>query len=285
PPFRDGHKPTSKPKASDYEPHVYSLILRACHQYEALIATENAFPDLETQDAWATRVWTIVCTGANMFYKLTNRIKTIITGRGSHARGDLRDKIRPYIAENYGFSDEGTERAKVQNLARYNYLLDRDAIKPEPVFAFKDVEARTEFAHNRAIRNAIKATWFADPTGPGIIYAAQFSPIREETLALIFTTIEFCLDQWSDGTCNKNLALTQKAYESKYIAHLKIIRLWSQSGPEASKIVRQRMYDRARRACGAAPMTRPSIGLSDDTQARLRAELEAMAAEPGSDNE
>ena len=60
-----------------------------------------------------------------------------ITGRDSHARGSLRDKIRPHITATYGFLTDGSERSKVKNKERYNYLLDRDAAEPEPVFHYK----------------------------------------------------------------------------------------------------------------------------------------------------
>ncbi len=58
----------------------------------------------------------------------------------------------------------------------------------------QDVELRRRFAHNRIITTVIKEQWFADAGGPGVKYAAQFSPIREVTLALIFTTVRLTSD-------------------------------------------------------------------------------------------
>ncbi|KAI0357793.1 hypothetical protein OH77DRAFT_1519137 [Trametes cingulata] len=283
PPFLHGRTPTGKPKAGDYEAHVNKMIVCACHQYEVLIATEAPFPDLGTQDEWATRVWTDTCQRTQVFYKLTERVEKIITGRDSHARGGLRDKIRPHIAATYGFVMDGSERAKGTNRERYKFLLDRDAAEPEPVFHYKDIEARSGFAHNALILRALQEHWFADGTSPGIKYATQFSPIREVTLALIFTTIEFCLDQWADRTYNKYHAFMEKVYRSQYDMHLRHIRDWCSTDLDASRIVRQRLHDRARRASGAAPIVAPRTGLSDSSKERLRAELAAQAAACDSD--
>ncbi|KAI0661392.1 hypothetical protein C8Q70DRAFT_1052472 [Cubamyces menziesii] len=266
PPFLRGQAPTGKPKAGDFEPHVSRMIVHACHLYEVLIATEDPFPDLALQDAWATRVWTDICNSVQVFYKLTDRVEKIITGRDSHARGSLRDKIRPHITATYGFLTDGSERSKVKNKERYNYLLDRDTAEPEPVFHYKDVESRTLFGHNALVRQALQEQWFADASSPGIKYMTHFSPI------------EYCLDQWAEGAYNKNTAFSEKVYKSCYDRHLKQVRDWCAVDVNASRVVRQRLYDRARRASGAAPVAAPRTGLSDSSKDRLRAELVAQAA-------
>ncbi|KAH9851670.1 hypothetical protein C2E23DRAFT_886226 [Lenzites betulinus] len=283
PPFLNGHAPSGKPKAGDYENHVNKLIVLACHRYEVLIATDTPFPDTEKQNIWAARAWAEACAGAQVAYRCTDRISKIITGRGSHARGTLRDKIRPLVATTYGLFTDGTERAKAKNIARYAYLLDRDSAKPEPVFHYKDVDTAAGFAHNSIVLSAIKAEWFAEPTGPGVKYMAEFAPIREVTLALIFTAIEFCLDQWADGSF-KQTAFSEKVYGPKYDAHLKQVQDWSAGDLNASRIVRQRMYDRARRASGAAPPAAPAAGLAAASRDRLRLELAAQAAADDEDD-
>ncbi|KAH9893249.1 hypothetical protein C8Q73DRAFT_524943 [Cubamyces lactineus] len=265
PPFLRGQVPSGKPKAGDYEPHVSKMIVHACHQYEVLLATEDPFPDLGLRDAWATRVWTDVCSSVQVFYKLTDRIEKIIIRRDSHARGTLRDKIRPHIIATYGFLTDGSERSKVKNIERYNRLLDRDAIEPEPVFHYKNVETRTHFGHNALVRRALQEQWFADPTGPGVKYLSQFSP-------------------WADGTYSKNLAFSEKAYKACYDRHLKQVHDWSATDADASRTVRQRLYDRARRVSGAGPVAAPQVGLSESSKDRLRAELVAQAMAEDSDS-
>ncbi|CDO72063.1 hypothetical protein BN946_scf184962.g6 [Trametes cinnabarina] len=119
PPFFNGSAPTGKPKASDYESHINKMIVLACHRYDVFITTENPFPEAKTQDAWAVRAWAEICASAQLHHTLTDRIRMMLTGRGSHARGTLRNKTRPLIATAYGFATDGSERAKLKNLERY----------------------------------------------------------------------------------------------------------------------------------------------------------------------
>ena len=50
---------TKAPTLSDFNSRtVRELLLRACHEYEALIATADAFPDTATCTKWAMACWT-----------------------------------------------------------------------------------------------------------------------------------------------------------------------------------------------------------------------------------
>ncbi|OJT07291.1 hypothetical protein TRAPUB_1859, partial [Trametes pubescens] len=214
-PFKNAKVPTGKPKASDYEPRVAKLINHACHQFEVLLATDQPFPEPGVSVQWATRVWTDVCQAVQINYTFSDRIEKVITARASHARGVLRDKLRPLVAQTYGFVSDGTERAKAKNIALYTSLLDRDAqLDAEPCFHYKNVETKQGFAQNKLITTAIKAQWFADVGAPGVKYSSQFSPLCEVTIVFIFTTIEFCLDQWASGHYDKNLTYSDKVYRA-----------------------------------------------------------------------
>ncbi|KAI0632831.1 hypothetical protein C8Q77DRAFT_1262809 [Trametes polyzona] len=271
-PFLHGNKPRGKPKAGDYEPHVAKMINAACHQFDILVFTEQAFPDTGTSIMWAARVWEDVCRAAQTPYKIDDRIEKIVTARASHARGSLRDKLRPLLAPTYGFKT-GEDDAQEKNIEKYNFLLDRNADDPDPRFHYEDVDTRSRFARNSIITTAIQLMWFADASAPGIKYAGQFSPIRDVTLAILFTTIEFCLDQWATGHFDKHLTYTDKAYRPRYEVYLTQIRDWCKLNDVATKLVRQRLYDRARRSSGAPPEVRANTGLSEAARERLRAEL------------
>ncbi|KAJ2971088.1 hypothetical protein NUW54_g12584 [Trametes sanguinea] len=261
------------------------MVMYACHQFEILIATEDPFPSPNTARVWAARVWADASCSTPTRYRLCSRIEKLITDRSSHARGALRDRIRPLIASTYGFTPDGSARAKQQNTAKYVYLLDRDAHAPDARFHYADVEKRQGFAHNPVILSTIKEFWFATPDAAGIKYAAQFSPVREVTLALLMTTIEYCLDQWATGLWDKNLTFSNKVYRPKYEQHLCHVREWGSLDPASSQLVRQRMYDRARRASGAAPETLPPAGLSEAARDRLRLDLASQAAGEDADQE
>ncbi|KAI9070348.1 hypothetical protein FKP32DRAFT_1537497, partial [Trametes sanguinea] len=278
-PFRNGQEPRGKPKAGDYEEHIKKMINYACHQYEILVGTEDPYPSPNTALIWAARVWADVSCSSPSKYRLCSRIEKLITSRSSHARGALQDRIRPLIASTYGFTTDGSARAKQQNMARYAFLLDRDSATPEPRFHYADVDKRQGFARNPIIMGVIKEHWFTSADAPGVKYPAQFSPLREVTLALLFTTIEYCLDQWATGLWDKGLTFSNKVYHDRYKQHLTHIQEWSSLDPPSSHAIRQRMYDRARRASGAPPATQAPTGFSEAARDRLRSELAAQAAE------
>ncbi len=45
------------------------------------------------------------------------------------------------------------------------------------------------FAENDIIRRIIREHWFTSADGAGVFYSSQFSPIRQCTLALVFTAV------------------------------------------------------------------------------------------------
>lgn len=57
----------------------------------------------------------------------------------------------------------------------------------------QDVETKQGFAQNKIITTVIKAQWFADTGAAGVKYSSQFSPLREVTIAFIFTTVSVLL--------------------------------------------------------------------------------------------
>ncbi|TBU53922.1 hypothetical protein BD310DRAFT_951807 [Dichomitus squalens] len=279
--FRTDDKvPKGKPKASDYESHASRMIIRACHFYSVLICTEDPFPDDDKQVLWADKAWLSICQEVQVFYRLTDDIEHIIVERHSHARGSLRDLVRPWIESTYGMLTDGTEHARITNIAMYTRLLDLHSDEPHPVFHYQDTFTPSGFALHPIVHKVIQKSWFSDATGLGVRYSTYFSPIRNVTLALLFTAIEFCLDQWETGIFNLRLQFTEKLYKSKYIKHLRAIEDWREIDEEITLATMQDFHDRARRASGAAPLVAPVVvGLSASSRDRLRLELERQRRE------
>lgn len=79
PGFRQGVTPDSKnPKAADYEPTVYALILRAAFEYEALISAINAFPGTTLRQKWAKKCWKNANVDAGEDYQMTDVISLLV---------------------------------------------------------------------------------------------------------------------------------------------------------------------------------------------------------------
>ncbi|TBU58249.1 hypothetical protein BD310DRAFT_977542 [Dichomitus squalens] len=270
PPFKGDKVPKGKPKASDYETHTCRMIVRACRFYSVLVCIEDPFPDDDKQVMWADKAWLSICKEVQVYYQLTDHVEQIIVKRNSHARGALRDLIRPWIEKN----------ARIANIATYTQLLDLNADEPHPVFHYQDTMAPSGFALHPIIQKAIQKNWFSDATGLGVRYSTYFSPIRNVTLALLFTTIEFCLDQWETGIFNSRLQFTEKLYKPKYDKHLRAIQEWREIDEEITLATMQELHDRARRASGAAPLVAPVVvGLSSSSRDRLQLELERQRRE------
>jgi hypothetical protein len=67
-----------KPKASDYEDIVQALILRAASQYEALVTTQDSFPDTPLRLKWAHKSWSDANNDAGYEYEITDEISTLV---------------------------------------------------------------------------------------------------------------------------------------------------------------------------------------------------------------
>ncbi|KAM5537292.1 hypothetical protein V8D89_009022 [Ganoderma adspersum] len=272
PPFRGVVVPTGEAKASDYEPHATKLILVACRHFEALVLNENPFPEDTEQDTWAKDAWKDACTALKLSYTLPEHVKKMIMSRTSHARGALKDCIRPMVATKYGFSSHTDEPMKAANCALYERLLDLNNPEgPEPIFHYQDVDALAGYAQNEIFRNT---------DGIGLQLPAQFCPIREAMLAIIFTASHS--HRASDGALkSEGGRFSEKEYKPKYLAHLAHIELWTKLDPVVTEAMCKQMHDDVCRASGAAPVVGVAPMLLATSRSCLQAELEEFAKRMG----
>ncbi|KAJ7169341.1 hypothetical protein C8R43DRAFT_945280 [Mycena crocata] len=104
----------------------------------------------------------------------------------------------------------------------------------------------------------------------------SFSPISLVTLALIFTAIEFCIDEYSTGRFQQGV-FDEVVNTSRYEVHLKDLTEWAALKPSVTDTIRQRMHDKLRSSTGSA-LLKSTGRLSDVNRARALEELEAMEA-------
>ncbi|KAG1719440.1 uncharacterized protein EDB91DRAFT_1065646, partial [Suillus paluster] len=57
----------------------------------------------------------------------------------------------------------------------------------------------------------------------GIVYAKYFDPLPVQTIALILTAIECCIDEWMTGV-KEDIKFSSVAYSPVYLIHLKSLR-------------------------------------------------------------
>ncbi|KAK6971783.1 hypothetical protein R3P38DRAFT_3297868 [Favolaschia claudopus] len=258
----------SRTNLKDYTEAGANLIKRAQHLYEVHVWTRASYPGAALQLETVKNVWDIVCIEAQSPMELTDRMASMIAKYGAHGRSYVVDKVRPLIASAYGFKTGSSDKVKDNNIATYKMLLEESA------FHYKDPETRTGFAKNDIIMGAIVATWFKTKSGRGITYSDYFSPIPLVTLALIFTVIEFGIQEWSTGQFQQ-ATFDETANKIIYDNHLLDLIDWDALKPEVTSIVLQRMHDEARAGTGAA-LIKASGRMTEEARERALAELEAM---------
>ncbi|EDR01959.1 uncharacterized protein LACBIDRAFT_332809 [Laccaria bicolor S238N-H82] len=268
----DGVMSSSRAKASDYNDVVNAILVRTMFDYEGLVSTHDAFPSSDLRRQWALRCWKMASKDADEFYDLSDRMCNLIKRRGSRIRGHVLAVVRPQIIAIYGFSRKVTPQTKARNKQSCEALLENGA------FHHKDTGTLTGFSQNKIISEILYLAWFEDKTSQGPLLQHYFNPIPLETLALIFTVIDFCLREWSTG-----VFIQSKFYEKVVLATHKVYRLeleaWNAINPSVIENIRKKLFNRALRSAGVfdASLKIPSC-LQDAIKDRVQMELDGRTA-------
>ncbi|KAF8874921.1 hypothetical protein BD779DRAFT_1476306 [Infundibulicybe gibba] len=136
-----------------------------------------------------------------------------------------------------------TDISSAKNREKYDTLMN------DAAFHYSDPVERTGFALHPIIKRAIKETWFQRKNSPRIVFTEYFNPITVANLAIIFTTIEFCIQEWSTGTYIQG-TLNEDRDKSRY--HVFVCRLteWDSLKPQVTLKIRRKLHDRSRRLTG-----------------------------------
>jgi hypothetical protein len=78
--WHNGRAPQGRAKARDYEDAVYRGIVQACHDFEARVGAQGAWPEPDVQITWAREAWSIVCKDIGE-YELTDRMLGLVCDR------------------------------------------------------------------------------------------------------------------------------------------------------------------------------------------------------------
>ncbi|EDQ99159.1 uncharacterized protein LACBIDRAFT_317504 [Laccaria bicolor S238N-H82] len=273
----DGVMSSSRAKASDYNDVVNAILVRTMFDYEGLVSTHDAFPSSDLRRQWALRCWKMASKDADEFYNLSDRMCNLIKRRGSRIRGHVLAVVRPQIIAIYGFSRKVTPQTKARNKQSCEALLENGA------FHHKDTGTLTGFSQNKIISEILYLAWFEDKTSQGPLLQHYFNPIPLETLALIFTVIDFCLREWSTG-----VFIQSKFYEKVVLATHKAYRLeleaWNAINPSVIENIRKKLFNRALRSAGVfdASLKIPSC-LQDAIKDRVQMELDGRTGETDSE--
>ncbi|KAJ7113328.1 hypothetical protein C8R43DRAFT_1138623 [Mycena crocata] len=269
--FVAGHPPTgSRTNLNHYTEPARKLLKNTMHRYEVRIWTINVYPAAEIQMQWVKEIWDEVCTEAEEQMELTERMASMIMKYGSHARSSFKDAVRPLVAPTYSFKVGDSDKILRKNSKLWKVLINDSA------FHYANTTDLTGYAGNPIIMESMRVIWFKTKGSRGIVYGKSFSPISLVTLALIFTAIEFCIDEYSTGRFQQGV-FDEVVNTSRYEVHLKDLTEWAALKPSVTDTIRQRMHDKLRSSTGSA-LLKSTGRLSDVNRARALEELEAMEA-------
>ncbi|KAG0698832.1 hypothetical protein DFH29DRAFT_809820, partial [Suillus ampliporus] len=181
-------------KASNFDDVTKGLLTTATSIYRCLVVTRAPFPEtLIIETKLAKDAWHEASNMAEHTIQLTPSLIKMMTRRTSHVRGELKTKMCILTASFFGFHASRSILAIKQNrdLA--------ESLEEGSRFVFKDWEMKCGIYKTRLIQSVINDMWFANRSDEGIVYAKYFDPLPVQTIALILTAIECCIDEWMTG--------------------------------------------------------------------------------------
>ncbi|KAJ7790485.1 hypothetical protein B0H14DRAFT_210673 [Mycena olivaceomarginata] len=280
PQFAEGYVYTAgtKPKASDYEPVVNALLIRAMAEYCMFIVTINAFPDVALQLVWARECFRNACRVASEHFTITDRMIKLITKRGSWIRSQIITACRTLFAPHYQFNRTSASSAVIEANRELSDKLSKGA-----VYHYKDVDASTGYAENSILGHIRKESLFKKKTSLGIIFASHFDPYPAPTLAIEFSALQHCNSEWSTGKFVM-AEFTEKEVSKNYATHLKDIQRWADINKGVVDNIRRKWYKRASQGL-VADASEGATHISQTWEEALRAELAGRTGETDSESE
>ncbi|KAF7349789.1 hypothetical protein MVEN_01278900 [Mycena venus] len=279
PQLRDGFVPgpRAKPNASDYEPIVEALLLRACAEYSARCVGLGSFPPMALQYQWADECFNNSCTSSSQRYKLLPRMIKVITKRGSHVRGKVVDTYRPVFRVHYGFQRGTSKAAITANKAKAEALLKKAS------FHYKDPVTRTGYGENQIILDARPEYLFKNKKSLAAVFPSYFNPISVAQLALEFTILQSLTQEYSTGI-HIPVEFTEKDMHQAYLTHVADIEKWIGLNPVVTEKLRRKWYKKA--AQHIAPAEREQdTHIDNEDQDALRMQLDGRTGDTDSENE
>ncbi|KAG1811780.1 uncharacterized protein BJ212DRAFT_1301810 [Suillus subaureus] len=188
-------------KASNFDDVTKDLLTTATSIYCCLVMTRAPFPEtLIIETKLAKDAWHEASNMAELTIQLTPSLVKMMMKRTSHSQF-------------FGFHTSRSTLTIMQNrdLA--------ESLKEGSRFVFKDWETKRGIYKTNLIQSVINHMWFANRSNEGIVYAKYFDPLPVQTMALVLTAIECCIDKWMTGV-KEDIKFSLVAYFPVYLLHL-----------------------------------------------------------------
>ncbi|KIO16785.1 hypothetical protein M407DRAFT_85614, partial [Tulasnella calospora MUT 4182] len=152
-------------------------------------------------------------------------------------RGKIKDAVRAKVGDAYGFDDRPSMHQKNRRL--YLDLLNEDSYICEKPESFDG-----PYYHPICFKT-LKSCFFGKSTDDGVAFSDWFSPIRMETIALVFTAVRMCLDEWKSGS-HKPLMFSSDVYEPVFKDHLANLKTMEKEDPLFVKGIGEELWEDCR---------------------------------------
>ncbi|KAJ7572110.1 hypothetical protein C8J56DRAFT_72449 [Mycena floridula] len=205
--------------------------------------------------------------------ELDDRARKMITNGACHIRGIIKDRLHPIIAPHFGFHSRDKPSIESKNKEIYENLMYQNG------FLYKDTKARTGYMRNAIIKDGLQEVFFKTTERQGVRYESYFSPISSATVAIILTTIDFCLEEWSTGKFVQG-TIHEDSMKVKYDRYHDLFLDWSYCDGDRKdqievKCYLQHLHDDLR--CYTGATMHCEVGrLSTVPQAKARAEIASL---------
>ncbi|KAK0462569.1 uncharacterized protein EV420DRAFT_1639791 [Desarmillaria tabescens] len=263
----------------DYSGTAKSVIHEVLQRYENKIFTVDAYPDDTKQAEIVHSLWADVCENVGKEFELTAALQSMIKKQGARACGNVRDRIQPMVSPMYGF--QVSDKKKIQQTNKNLYVM----LSTGSAFSFKKPEEKFRQFENKIIFRAICVCWFKNQKAPRIRYSDDYDLIKPESLALVMTILENCIEEWSSGKYVPR-PLDEDIQCPRYLAHLADVKKWCEDNMKVTENIRRRWHDCARSNSGAKAKEKVTGYLNDEEEEnRAKADLDGRTGEMDSEDE
>ncbi|EIW79696.1 hypothetical protein CONPUDRAFT_155091 [Coniophora puteana RWD-64-598 SS2] len=183
----------------------------------AYAITHNIWADDLTLTIWAKEAWDLARRHYNSRITYDNAIIGMMKKCVSTSTGKVKELIAPLVSTLYGFNLTPDARAHAHNKKRAKFLLkDFNMTWKNVGSARQNIPASGMYEHP-ILQAALNAIWFKGPRQYGRRFPKQFKPLPIPALALLWTAVVNCLDEWAVDGKHQNIDFAKP----RYLKHLK----------------------------------------------------------------
>ncbi|KIJ55986.1 hypothetical protein M422DRAFT_40881 [Sphaerobolus stellatus SS14] len=250
------------------------ILIMAQTEFQVRICTSYAFPEEfgDRMHEWANNCWDNACERNEVSLPFGYDIARLITKRTSTIRGRIKDKAVALVGQQYGFREPSCDEDFEFNKQHAAYLLKNFA------FIYKNPETSDGMYEHPIVQSIINAQFFSKRgKSEGVVYSAAFNPMPDDTIALIFTAVQFAIKQWAtNGVSDTAEKFSESQWHPVYQTHLGGLQKWRNFDVNTAAALarfKQRLFEIGSKKAGFQVQTDPGEAFSDEALARAAAAL------------